>query len=399
MCLESLRFLSVKRAKQLTKCPAIQSDENMKSTIIEIKRVPSKRIQLALLVVLAGSLSVTASTCQAASIWDWLWGRSPYYYGNRSVAVAPSAVPTTGYSQALPVSAASSVTDACMPIAAAPTCAPVATTPFVPLSVAPAATAYRPTYRSLWVRVPVTAYRPTAVFNPVSGGTISHLQPCNAYTWQLQRVPTTTYRPWFSGLHGNRWQLAATPMMVGPQSDPCGCASVSVPSAGSVSPYSLPQGGTTFPGTVMPRTGVPGAVVPSIPGTVLPGSAIPRARGTTPADRPPSLKPETADGESKDPPSPSDQSRRTPVLPQSPARSGRPVSDVVPIPDLERRTPERDNDIVIPQLLDPQNHTAQRAAHWDLMPATSAPQGDEGPSLNDARSSEQVWDDRGWARK
>ena len=56
---------------------------------------------------------------------------------------------------------------------------------------------YVPTtaYRTNWKQVPVTQYRAQTSSDPCTGCTVTCMRPCTSYTWQMQRVPYTTYRP------------------------------------------------------------------------------------------------------------------------------------------------------------------------------------------------------------
>ena len=59
-------------------------------------------------------------------------------------------------------------------------------------------------YRTNWVQVPVTSYRPVATTDPVSGCTVTCMRPCTTYRWQAQRVPFTSYRPVVSTVNVQR---------------------------------------------------------------------------------------------------------------------------------------------------------------------------------------------------
>ena len=56
---------------------------------------------------------------------------------------------------------------------------------------------YVPTtaYRTNWKQVPVTQYRAQTSSDPCTGCSVTCMRPCTSYTWQMQRVPYTTYRP------------------------------------------------------------------------------------------------------------------------------------------------------------------------------------------------------------
>jgi hypothetical protein len=92
------------------------------------------------------------------------------------------------------------------PVVAAP--APVA----VPATCqtcapAPRVTGYAPpTYRTNWVQVPVTTYRPVAAVDPATGLPINAVQPCTTTTWQARRVPNS--------LWGGLWPSSSPPPSV-----------------------------------------------------------------------------------------------------------------------------------------------------------------------------------------
>ena len=71
--------------------------------------------------------------------------------------------------------------------------------PVIPRNVA--ATGYtvqyraRTRYRSKWLQVPVTYYRPTTTVDPVTGASTSVLQACRSNSWQLQRVAVVQWVP------------------------------------------------------------------------------------------------------------------------------------------------------------------------------------------------------------
>jgi len=77
---------------------------------------------------------------------------------------------------------------AALPAAAAPVCA--ACQRPLTVNIAP-----QVSYRTSWVQVPVTSYRPVAGFDPRTGQYVTVYQPCTSTTWQAQRVPTLIQRP------------------------------------------------------------------------------------------------------------------------------------------------------------------------------------------------------------
>lgn len=82
---------------------------------------------------------------------------------------------------------------------------PVTTTtvqPAVPATPAvPAVVNYAPVrqYRTQWVQVPVTTYRPTFETNPQTGLPALQMRACRRYMWQVRRVPVTVMRPFQNG--------------------------------------------------------------------------------------------------------------------------------------------------------------------------------------------------------
>jgi hypothetical protein len=95
---------------------------------------------------------------------------------------------------------------------AATTCAPLATDPCgtvvtnlpvagavaspyaAPFAASPAATAPGP-FRTAWVQIPLTVYKPVATIDPATGATVSTMQACTTHRWQLRRVPVGLTRP------------------------------------------------------------------------------------------------------------------------------------------------------------------------------------------------------------
>ncbi|MDA1051321.1 MAG: hypothetical protein O3C40_12695 [Planctomycetota bacterium] len=103
---------------------------------------------LATLALAATTLLIDADTARADA-WSWLNGCS-----------CSNQPPATGWVEAQPVS--------CL------------TRPFW----------MRPTppYNSSWARVPVTNYRPLIANDPLSGVSVTSLQPCHTYEWQMRRT-------------------------------------------------------------------------------------------------------------------------------------------------------------------------------------------------------------------
>lgn len=97
--------------------------------------------------------------------------------------------------------------------APATTAVPCPTCPQQVVAPQPVVTNYvPPNYRTNWVQVPVTTYRPVITTDPVTGLPINGVQPCTTYQWQARRVPSTL----FSGL----WPSSAPPAVAAPIGTP-----------------------------------------------------------------------------------------------------------------------------------------------------------------------------------
>ena len=118
--------------------------------------------------------SSAASTAQAGPLYDWLW----QHHYNKLMRCAPR-------SFAAPA-------QACAPACSQPTCPTTCTQTcqrvvvnYVPYTA----------FRTNWEQVPVTQYRQTCSTDPCTGCPVTCMKPCTSYTWQMKRVPYTTYRP------------------------------------------------------------------------------------------------------------------------------------------------------------------------------------------------------------
>jgi hypothetical protein len=258
-------------------------------------------------------------------------------------------------------------------------------------------------YRTNWVQVPVTSYKPVATTDPCSGCTVTCMRPCTTYRWQAQRVPYTSYRPVYSTVTVQRPLNA---MLSGTTGMPAtaGCATCGVPAAPTAAPTAgvLTPGGSylntpapaAYPGTTYPTATYPGA---SSPGVGVPSTGGSPFNASIPANNPPSLPSTNLQGNTtlRIPPAPTyDKSiltkpeatpsgdRLTPV-PQaqpgvnSPITSGsssaspipagpgiQPIND--PAPNLRLQPPATP----APALLPPHDQTAQAPVrgHWDYNP-------------------------------
>ncbi len=136
-------------------------------------------------------------------------------------------------------------------------------------------------YRTVWQPVPVTTYRRTVSCNPSTGLPITCTQPCTTYTYQVRRVPYTTFRPTYTTEPVTTTAPAATvaPTTIAPANPGCGCNSA--PSgwstATSVQPYYSAPAATASPSYGVPSTPAPGypATESPAPGYTAPGYASP----------------------------------------------------------------------------------------------------------------------------
>jgi hypothetical protein len=312
-------------------------------------------------------------------------------------APAPAAVapPVVTIPQA--VVPPSSACTPCAPATTAPAVvAPAASTcaPCAPAVVPQAAPVYAPQvrYRTTWVPVPVTRYRPVVTTDPATGCPVNTLQPCNTYTWQMRRVPVTQYRPvyasqrrcWLNPLSWFRSSPAPAPAMV-PSAGCAPCAPSVVPA--TPAPYYAPQPGVN--------------VVPGPAGETAPTPA------QEPADTRPSLPPDTRQQASPQSASPSPAPlTRADTAASQPARSsaagsqGAPAAPpVIPLPDPEANRADATTREEPPQLLNPRDRTARHDTwavvpiHW---PSPSRPAIVQPAAATTRQADEITWDDRGW---
>ena len=257
-------------------------------------------------------------------------------------------------------------------------------------------------FRSRWVRVPVTAYRPVTVVNqttnPTNCAPVTQLQPCSMYRWQVQRVPT--YRPLLSWL--TWWRRPLAPAYLGAYTAPAAHCSTCVPTAAAFAPASNCE--TCAPAAAQAPNSAPYYQPPAAaPATTVPGSRAP-------ADLRPRLRPSEVDapvpGVTTRRVNPTAGSNNSSVrsLPHRP-RARQPYSNVVPIPDTgPAQTPrESAEDHSIPQLLSPRNHTAslRDTPVWELTRAHTSQRAaapERRPATNSAatRPQPERWDDSGW---
>ncbi len=168
------------------------------------------------------SLAMCSPRVQAQSLFGWWPGRNSnvvnVYVPPGSIGptvpagtVPAATVPVGTMTTAKPIVVYQPPIQTTAPATTVPLSVPgaVAAPAAVPGSVAapgvpvPAATAagytvqYRVTtrYRTRWVQVPVTVYRPVTTVDPVTGTRRTMPQPCQSYTWQVRRVPVAQWRP------------------------------------------------------------------------------------------------------------------------------------------------------------------------------------------------------------
>ena len=407
--------------------------------------------------VLFAAVSVTVQSagwsapCRAATFLDWVHGRTPSYSPCESCGDH-----SANYAQAAPAPIAYPATTSSAMAYAPTTSAPMAYAPTTsaPLSYDPSASAgyaattsaacdcgstqpttvtyapeqtvmpyaapqapqrnclfnWQPTvrYKTSWVRVPVTYYRPTTAVDPATGCPTTSLQACSSYQWQVQQRPTVRYWPSFSGFRWP-WCNSQTPATAPPAAavpyDPC-APTMTQPYA---QPYmqspGLPAGSpyySTTPGAmVMPGpAGTPGTAPSPVPAdnppTLQPGTVQPGPLQSTPQS---SSYRGLAPAESSDTP---DNSGIAPLEPpaintgasatEEPRRLEsdmiRQPTYVKPIPDPESSSTEP------PQLLNPRDRTA--AVDTRAVRAVSWPDAPRREHQAPAAPAKVRWDDSGW---
>ncbi len=293
------------------------------------KRSYRSMLRAAVLWISAGSWLVHGTpAAEAQSLLDWWRGRTNVV----NVYVPPGAVVATTPVRATTVTAARPTTVYTPPITTGMTSPPVLLTTPVPAAAVPATalptTAVPSTtvpvtgattvaqgytvqyrvqtrYRTRWVQVPVTVYRPVTTVDPVTGARTTMTQPCQSYTWQVRRVPVTQWRP-VRVLYGpppaGSIPTITLPSTAATTAYPVAAGSTAAPSAAGSVPADVP-----FTTTPAPWTSVPSPSVPSFPsttGAAAPApapSAVPPSSGSDRADRSPRISPEEAQRLSKPP--------------------------------------------------------------------------------------------------
>lgn len=277
-------------------------------------------------------------------------------------------------------------------------------------------------YRTNWVQVPVTSYKPVSTTDPCSGCTVTCMRPCTTYRWQAQRVPYTSYRPVYSTVTVQRPLNAMVPGMVGmPATAGCSTCGVpatqgTVPTAGVLTPGGSYLNSPTPVASAYPATTYPGA---SNPGVAVPSTGGNNFNSSIPANNPPSLPSTNLQGNTtlRIPPAPTyDKSilsqpeaatsnGNTAPVPQaqpgvnSPITSGsssaspipagpgiQPIND--PAPSLRLQPPATP----APALLPAHDQTAQAPVrgHWDYNPIRMAHYEQEVPVARPLPAAAQV---------
>lgn len=384
-----------------------------------------KRIVVALAVTTA--LGLWADRAEAGPFLDWLLGRDVYVYPG-PVATAPSLVPpavvaepqiTMNYAPAYqtlaPVPVAQPVTVA-RPV--------VATFPWSPQAVAapqPVVVGYAPyapNYRTVWNRVPVTAYRVVTSYN-VSGYPVAVGQPCNTYTWQAQRVPTLFGGNWWPfrspAVYGAYpaptatmyapgtapyYPAAPAATMAAPATAPCINCVPSTTVSPSVDSSAVPYEGPVPASGVAPYPGIDATTVPQLsPGTV------PQA-----ADQAPTLAPSTeTEAPALQPAAPMNSSAQssnssewsTPAGSASTRNESTSPYRVTPIPAPDVRAyPSEQSAPKAPPLLNGRDRTAfdtsstrVERASWNAVHPVAKVQ--HSPGSSPVRNV-PLWNDNGW---
>lgn len=395
----------------------------------------------AVMVSVLCTLALKPCECSAGQLSDWLSGRSPYYHkqpwqiDRRSPRTSPqypqapnasqaaiayptgvayqqrTAIQTKPWHQAVPVIQQTPAFQT-TPINQSVTAIPQAT--YAQRSVLNSGggvcganrlqSVPRSAYRSTWVRVPVTRYRPVPGVASTAYG-VPATQPCSGYEWRLRRVPVTTFLP-FADYWGHHF---------GPQQQ---VSNFGAPAAAPCVTY----------GTAIPQTSPQGSpYYPAQPGTVPlnPTPASPSAgNGDVPADRAPSLNPSgiPSNTRSMNFPNPAISVPQATAKANLDEQSGDGQSttqtrrdnyfNVRPIRDPESKSGRGVVDDV-PQLLAPGNHAATndpsgQARAWQVVPIQwesvqrhDSPQRIEPPTQTTSpsiapRPARKNWDDGGW---
>ena len=296
-----------------------------------------------------GCLAIAAPAAHGQSLVDWLRGRRTT--GIVNVYVPAAAPPATVPPAIVPPATAPVVTSKPVVVYSNPpivtsTPAPTVVAPAAPVVTNPAARGYtvqyraQTRYRSTWVRVPVTVYRPTTAVDPLTGAVRTSTNACTTYTWQVRRVPVVQYKP-----------IRVFP---GPPPANSGVPSVTVPASAipapgapvsTLAPTIVAPAPTVVPTTVPPVTSsgwtpvAPATTVPAttLPSTTLPSSAAPPLPALPPPPIPSTTVPSTASPSTA---TPSATTPGRPFAPQGDSADIKPRIDPSELQKLETQKPE-----------------------------------------------------------
>lgn len=196
----------------------------------------------------AVAVTTVGSSCQPAAagpLCDWLFGRHKAATPPLSYPAAATCAPACGTCQ-------TTCTQTCQRVVVN----------YVPYTA----------YRTEWEQVPVTQYQQSTSTDPCTGCTVTCNRPCTTYTWQMKKVPYTTYRPCY------RTETYSVPVTYSTPAPTCNTCPT--PTAYSAPVMAAPTGCSTcnVPGTVAAPATVPANTIPTItqmPPSVLSSTAQP----------------------------------------------------------------------------------------------------------------------------
>ena len=320
-------------------------------------------------------LGFHSSTCYAYNTIDWMrmWPR----YSPGPVAAAPAYTPAPTYLPPPPM-----ITPG---VPVAPGCgtpAPACGTALPAVGLVPAApqstwcsrlwggggtSGPEVRYRTSWVQVPTTNYRPVSASDPISGATTTTLRPCTTFTWQVQRVPASPLAPVAAPLYPASGCAVAgyTPVISGVAPGSCTtCAPAAT--VAPVLPYYTP-GSAPGPAAAAPYGSSASPIYPPAQPT-YPGQPTNPAQPRAPAaaDQAPALSPNGAARSTLNYPPEGTPNNATPPASEGTKKSADPTprssSDVTPLPDPDA-TQQRKPAATAPSLLNARDRTAQRDSH------------------------------------